>query len=72
MTTQEPRYLAYLLRLWQASAAEPLWRASLDNPHTGERQTFTSIADLFVFLEEQMNTTKPALTQPPATDVKEN
>jgi hypothetical protein len=31
-----------------------VWRASLESPHTGERQGFSSLAKLVAFLEEQM------------------
>lgn len=30
-----------------------VWRASLENPHTGERQGFANLTDLFIFLEEE-------------------
>jgi hypothetical protein len=54
MTTQEPRYLAYLLRLWQVrDNDELLWRASLEDPHTGERRGFASLEMLVAFLREQ-------------------
>jgi hypothetical protein len=54
MRTQEPRYLAYLLRLWQAGSDEELtWRASLESPRTGERLGFASLDALVKFLEEQ-------------------
>jgi len=63
MTPQRPRYLAYMLRLWQAGEDEaPGWRASLENPHTGERHGFGNLAQLVVFLEEQTETT---LSPPP-------
>ena len=54
MRTREPRYLAYLLRLWQAGNGEELtWRASLESPRTGERRGFASLEALVAFLEEQ-------------------
>ena len=47
-------YLAYMLRLWQAGTDEGLaWRASLESPHTGERQGFADLETLFVFLKEK-------------------
>ncbi|MBU0495306.1 MAG: hypothetical protein KKA73_22730 [Chloroflexi bacterium] len=47
-------YQAYLVRLWQSDTAEgPVWRASLESPHTGERQAFASLDALFAFLAEQ-------------------
>jgi hypothetical protein len=31
-----------------------VWRASLESPSTGERQGFACLADLFVFLEQEI------------------
>lgn len=49
-------YVAYMLRLWQAGSrsGRPVWRASLENPHTGERLAFGTVEDLFVYLTETM------------------
>ena len=53
MPTGSRRYLAYMLRLWQVGdEREPVWRASLESPHTGERHGFASLEALFAFLEE--------------------
>ncbi|MCA9958256.1 MAG: hypothetical protein R3E31_01700 [Chloroflexota bacterium] len=46
-------YRAYLLRLWRESESAP-WRASLENPHTGERVRFANDEQLFTYLQEQM------------------
>lgn len=55
MITMEGRYLAYLLRIWQTKDAEQLvWRASLEDPHTGERKGFPNFDALVVFLWEQL------------------
>jgi hypothetical protein len=57
---QQRRYLAYLLRLWQASPGEPsMWRASLERPQSDERQGFASLADLFAFLENETGSSLP-------------
>ena len=57
MTTQEPRYLAYMLRLWQVCDNEDMvWRASLEDPHSGERRGFASLEMLVAFLQEQTRT----------------
>jgi len=49
--TEQQRYLAYMLRLWQVSSdGEPIWRTSLESPHTGEHKGFASLDDLFDFL----------------------
>ena len=48
----EPQYLSYLLRLWAVkSAGETYWRASLENPTTGNRQGFPNLEALFTYLE---------------------
>jgi hypothetical protein len=54
-------YLAYMLRLWQTrqeTGISPVestvtWRASVENPHTGERRGFLSLEALFDYLSEQ-------------------
>jgi len=53
-TEQRRDYLSYLLRLWQESAGEGIWRASLEDPHTGERTGFASLEDLFAFLQQRI------------------
>jgi ubiquinone/menaquinone biosynthesis C-methylase UbiE len=55
MIDERRRYLSYLLRLWQERDALPAaWRASLEDPRTGERLGFPDIAQLFAYLEEQL------------------
>ena len=52
MSEEVPRYLAYMLRMWQAASDGRLvWRASLESPHTGERQGFADLRSLYEFLE---------------------
>jgi hypothetical protein len=55
-----PRYQHFILQLRQeliVSAGEfPVWRLSLENPHTGERKGFRTAEDLAGFLNEWMNT----------------
>jgi hypothetical protein len=54
MTAEQPGYLAYLLRLWQVNDdGKPVWRASLESPHTGERHSFANLEMLFAFLVEK-------------------
>jgi hypothetical protein len=57
-------YLAYMLRLWQAGSRDglPVWRASLENPHTGERLVFGDVAGLFAFLSELLASAAEART----------
>ncbi len=49
-------YQSYLLRLWQIEKNTSTcgdWRASLENPHTGEVLNFSSLEHLFEFLADQ-------------------
>lgn len=55
MDKQERPYIAYLLRLWQVPGrARAIWRASLEDPHTGERVGFASLEHVVAFLEAQI------------------
>ena len=45
-------YRAFLLRLWQTPETPGGWRASLEDPHTGERRAFGSLAELTAFLAQ--------------------
>ena len=46
-------YISYLLRMWRSGESEQAaWRASLENPMTGQRHGFRTLADLFAFLEK--------------------
>jgi hypothetical protein len=59
MVTMKGRYLAYLLRIWQVNdAGKLIWRASLEDPHTGERKGFASLEALLAFLWEQIRNGK--------------
>jgi hypothetical protein len=51
----EPQdYFAYLLRLWREKGGETTrWRASLQDPHSGERLGFAHLEDLFGFLRRE-------------------
>lgn len=54
MATDRAHYLAYMLRLWQdQDETGPVWRASLESPHTGERHGFASLEALFDFLRQR-------------------
>jgi hypothetical protein len=47
-------YHSYLLRFWRVDQCWTCdWRASLEDPRTGERIGFANLEDLFVFLMEQ-------------------
>ena len=63
MTEETGVYHAYLLRLWRVQYQGQIqWRASLESPHTGERQSFASLEQLFTFLSERCE------GQPPGAD----
>ena len=51
---RQEAYIAYMLRLWQAGSRDgiPVWRASLENPHTGERLVFGDTEGLLAFLSD--------------------
>jgi hypothetical protein len=53
--TEQRRYRAYLLRLWQADCADGriVWRAALEDARTGERRGFADLSRLCAFLEAQ-------------------
>lgn len=51
------RYRSYLLRFWEersAATGSAIWRFSLDNPRTGERHGFATLAALIAFLEGEV------------------
>jgi hypothetical protein len=49
-------YHSFVLTLWRESDglpnAPPVWRYALENPHTGERIGFRSVAELTRFLNQ--------------------
>lgn len=48
------RYLSYLLRLWFVNQNDGgVWRASLEDPHTGKRSGFADLKSLMQFLDQQ-------------------
>jgi hypothetical protein len=50
-------YVAYLLRLWrETSGGSTRWRASLQDPHSGERVGFANLDELINFLQRQTGT----------------
>jgi len=51
---KQQRYVAYLIRLWLSdNAGEPVWRGSLEDPHTGNRLGFADLSSLFEYLRRQ-------------------
>lgn len=54
MGTEEPDYLAYLVRMWRVCSEEKVqWRISVESPHTGERQSFVGLETLFAFFRKE-------------------
>jgi len=59
MSDDRPRYLSYLLRLWQVKGRQGwTWQASLESPTTRKRQGFHNIDSLMNFIQGQ--TQQPA------------
>ena len=54
MTKEQPDYLSYLLRLRRVSGGEAVWRASLEDPHTGDLHNFASLEEAVDFLRAHM------------------
>lgn len=52
MEEQPVAYFSYLLRMWR-TGEKSAWRASLENPQTGERLGFGSLEMLFAFLAQR-------------------
>ena len=60
MSDERDGYQAYLLRLWRVPyQGKWQWRASLENPRTGERQVFAGLEQLFAFLSERCDSQVP-------------
>ncbi len=49
MSNNLQHYHAYLLRIWREEEGMP-WRATLQNPHTGEQEGFASVEQLINFI----------------------
>jgi hypothetical protein len=59
-----PHHMSYLLRLWrERGSASIQWRASLQDPHSGERLGFAQLDELVAFLREQIGLAPPAEDQ---------
>ena len=55
MTQEQEHYHSFLLRLWRAGDdGKPVWRASLESPHTGESLGFADLRELFAYLEAEI------------------
>ena len=62
---QPERYHAYLLRLWRVADEAEAWRASLEDPHSGEQRHFADLSLLFRFLQAQTQTISRAQPSDP-------
>ncbi len=62
-------YVAYLLRLWREKQ-DGSWRALLENPNSGERAGFATLAELVAFLESKTGETIQAGIAFPDTEGK--
>jgi hypothetical protein len=53
-----PHYRTFLLTLWeernQDANSPAVWRFHLEDPRTGQRQGFASLAELISFLQAQL------------------
>jgi hypothetical protein len=55
-------YRAWLLRCWReqgAAAPDGGWRFSLEDPHTGGRRSFGTVAAFFAFLRDHLADPEP-------------
>ncbi len=63
---EQRSYQAYLLRLWtEQRGGQPVWRASLEDPHTGQRLGFADLTQLFAFLQKQAGRQPPGAAPGP-------
>jgi hypothetical protein len=58
--------------MWQVeSEGEWVWRASLDDPHSGQRRGFAGLAELVAFLEQEASGVRDAPALPDAASAGE-
>lgn len=68
MSDEPDTYQVYLLRLWRVRyKGEWQWRASLQSPHTEERQVFAGLEQLCAFLSERRDRQVPHGPEAPGT-----
>jgi hypothetical protein len=49
-------YFSYLLRMWRVLRDDEfVWMASLDDPHTGKRRSFSSLEEMYAFLSQHIH-----------------
>ncbi len=54
MEREHEEYRAYLLRIWRDNE-QSSWRASLEDPHSEHLMRFSTMQQLFQFLEKTMH-----------------
>jgi len=55
MRASDQDYISCLVRLWRVREGEKdVWRASLQDPQSGERISFVTVEALFAFLRDQI------------------
>ncbi len=60
MKQEGPRYISYLLRMWQVKGERGwAWRASLESPGSGKLRAFPSLERLITFLKEATSKPEP-------------
>lgn len=57
-------YQSYLLRMWRVGPEPSDWRAMLENPSTGERHGFASLAQLCAWVQAQGELAEARSTTP--------
>lgn len=61
-------YFSCLLRVWRIIRNDELiWMASLEDPCTGKRQSFTSLEDLYAFLLKEVRKANLQTSLPTST-----
>jgi hypothetical protein len=54
-----PRYRTFLLTLWEERNQDPnspaVWRFRLEDPRTGQRQGFASLAEMVASLQTELD-----------------
>jgi len=72
MLKARPDYQSFLLRLYrvrgepgaQSTPTETIWRASLENPRTHQRQGFADLEELFDFLRHEIGVASNSAGEP--------
>ena len=69
MTAKTRPYFSYLLRIRQENDREvPVWRASLEDPQTGQRRGFLDLEALIAYIQATTEEDRPRLLEELADD----